>query len=133
MSKLITGARMPFFVTDIVNYYTLAAVDFSPIDDTPAIFSATEEDLYIKNGFMFYNATDNSGIAYVVTWNEFQIHRQQQNRALVTNAQVLALCTPVAVYLASGDWCMTPVVKVFNIQNGQYLSTVTMINIGTIR
>jgi len=130
MQTLRTGARTPFFATDITYYHNLAG-DFSPIENAPIAFTDTQEEVYIKSGFFVKNATDNTGFVNVVTWNEFQIHRQQSNRDLVTNIQVLALCTPVPIYLISGDWTETPIVKVFS-TTGQ-VSTVTMINVGTIR
>jgi len=131
MQTLRTGARTPFFATDITYYHNLTVGDFSPIENQPAAFTDSEEEVYIKSGFLVKNATDTAGLVYVVTWNEFQIHRQQSNRNLVTNLQVLALCAPVVIYLTSGDWTETPIVKVFSTK-GQ-VSTVSMINVGTIR
>jgi hypothetical protein len=133
MSKLRTGARTPFFASDIILYQNLALSNVSPIENQPAVYSDSEEDMFIKNGFLIANATDTAGLAYVVTWEQFQIVRTRQNRALVTNAQVLALCVPIAVYLASGDWCMTPIVKVFATTNQTYPTTVAYVNVGTVR
>ncbi len=133
MDQLRTGARMPFLGTDITHYVDLAASDFSPIENQPAALTDTQEDVYIKNGFIAENATDTAGLLYVVTWNEFQIHRQRSNRALVTNTQVLALCTPIQVYVASGSYCMTPLVKVYATTDQSYPSVVTKVNILTIR
>ena len=133
MSKLRTGARTPFLGTDIVDYHDMAT-DFSPIDDLPAIPTLAEQSAYevfMKSGFLAQNASDTAGLLSVVTWNEFQIHRTRANRLLVTDATVLALCTPVSIYLASGDWTMTPIVKAFA-TTGQ-VTTVTFINVGTIR
>jgi hypothetical protein len=133
MQTLRTGARTPFFATDITHYVSIATADFSPIEDQPAALTATQEELYTKSGFIVSNATDNSGVVYVITWNEFQIHRTQSNRALVTDLQVLALCTPIRIYLASGDWTMTPIVKVYADNNQTTPSTVVTINVGTVR
>jgi len=133
MSKLSTGARTPFFADNITFYGSIALANFSPIEDQPAVFTATQEEVYTKNGFLAMNATDNSGLVYVITWNEFQIHRAQTNHALVADLAVLALCTPVAIYLASGDWTMTPIVKVFADNDQTYPSTVVTLNIGTVR
>lgn len=131
MQTLRTGARTPFFATDITYYHSLAG-DFSPIENAPAAFTDSAEELYIKNGFVICNATDTAALAYVITWEEFQYHRSRSNKTLVSNATVLGLCTPVAVYLPSGGWCMTPVVKVFDTA-GDNASVVTHINVGTIR
>ena len=133
MTTLRTGARVPFFSSDITHYHALATTDFSPIEDAGGTFSATQTDVFIKNGFIVFNATDTAGLVYVVTWEEFQTHRQQSNKSLVTDTAVLALCTPVAVYVPSGSAAFTPVVKVFADNDGTYTSTVTHINIGTIR
>jgi hypothetical protein len=133
MSTLITGARTPFFVTDITYYFTLGTGDFSPIEDVPVALTATEEDLYIKNGFVVSNATDTAGYAWCITWDEFQIHRQASNRDLVTNLQVLALCAPVRIYLTAGAWTMTPIVKVYSTGDKSYTSEPAYINVGTIR
>ena len=133
MDTLRTGARTPFFATDITHYHDLTAGDFDPIGDTPDTLSDTQEDVFIHNGFLVKNATDDAGLVYVVTWNEFEVHRTQSNMSLVTYFQVLALCTPIAVYLPSGGWCETPVVKVYATSDQTYPSTVEIINIGTIR
>ena len=135
MQTLRTGARTPFFATDIVDYHNMAT-HYSPIDDLPAIPTLAElsaYEVFLKSGFLAANATDTAGLIYVVTWNEFQTHRQQSNINLVTDVQVLALCAPVAIYLASGDWTMTPIVKIFATDNQTYPTVVTYVNIGTIR
>jgi hypothetical protein len=153
MDTLITAARTPFFCTDITYYHDLLLSDFSPIEDIPDVFTDTEEEVYIKNGFLASNASDTAGIIYVITWEEFQIHRTQSNRLLVTNLQVLDLCAGIAIYLTSGAWTMTPLVKVFMIEGEEpvflpkvgigpdwpewpdWVGTVPIeyINIGTIR
>jgi len=151
MDKLRTGARTPFFCTDITYYHNLAVSSFSPIEDIPDVFTDTEEDVYIKSGFLAANATDTAGVIYVITWNEYQIQRAQNNRTLVTNEQVLALCNGMQIYLAAGDWTMTPLVKVFGLEDEEPVflpkvgiggpewpgwpdvGVVEYINIGTIR
>ena len=135
MQTLRTGARTPFFATDIVDYHSMAT-HYSPIDDLPGVPTLAElsaYEVFLKSGFLAANATDTAGLAYVVTWNEFQLHRQEANRDLVADVTVLALCAPVAIYLASGDWTMTPIVKIFATENQTYPTTVTYVNIGTIR
>ena len=133
MNTLRTGARTPFFATDIPTYYDLTADDFSPIEDLPGVPTLAELsacEVYIKSGFLVANATDDAGIVYVITWNEFQVHKRHR----YTDAQTLALCAPIQIYLASGDWTMTPVVKVFQTtEQAEYPSTIDYINIGTIR
>jgi hypothetical protein len=133
MTTLRTGARVPFFSSDITHYHALATTDFSPIEDAGGTFSATQTDVFIKNGFIVFNATDTAGLVYVITWEEFQTHRQESNKSLVSDSAVLALCTPVAVYIPSGGAVFTPVVKVFAGDTQGAASTVTHINIGTIR
>jgi len=133
METLRTGARTPFFVSDITYYFTLGTGDFSPIEDVPAVLTETQEELYIKNGFIVSNATDTAGYVWCITWHEFQLHRLESNRDLVTNAQVLALCTPIQIYIASGYWTMTPIVKVYSTGDKQYTSEPAYINIGIIR
>lgn len=113
MTTLRTGARVPFFSSDITHYHDLSTTDFSPIEDTGGTFSATQTDVFIKNGFIVFNATDTAGLVYVITWEEFQTHRQQSNKSLVSDTAVLALCTPVAVFVPGGGAVFTPVVKVF--------------------
>jgi len=132
MSTLRTGARTPFFATNITNYHSLAS-DFSPIDNSPAVYSDSEEDVYIKNGFLIKNATDTAGLLYVVTWETFEAAWSGVNQALVTRATVLATINPVDVYLASGQWLECPVVKVFATDDQSFPSVVTHINVGTIR
>ena len=129
---LRTGAETPFFCTDITHYVVLGTGDFSPIEDSPDTFSATEEDVYIKNGFLINNASDTAGYAYCITWEEFQMRRQVSNRSLVNNAGVLALCTPVRIYLASGEWCPTPLVKVYSTYD-KFMTEISHCNVGTIR
>jgi len=133
MAKLRTNVRTPFFVTNITYYFTLGTGNFSPIDDVPDTFTDSEEEVYIKSGFLAKNATDDSGYLWCVTWEEYQIHRTQQNIDLVTNVQVLALCTPIQIYLSSGEWTGTPIVKVYSTGDKDYTSELAYINIGTIR
>lgn len=133
MSKLRTGARTPFFATSITNYHHLTTGNFSPIDNAPAVYSDSEEDMYIHNGFLIKNATDTAGLAYCVTWEQFQAARLRANRALVTNATVLAAINPVACYLTSGQWLECPVVKVFATTSQTFPTTITYINVGTVR
>jgi len=132
MDKLITGARTPFFCTDITHYVVLGISDFSPIENVPNALTDTQEEVYIKNGFLACNASDTSGYIYCITWNEFKIHQQQSNKTLLTNANILALCTPVQIYLTSGEWCATPLVKVYSTYD-KYMTQVSHVNIGTIR
>jgi len=133
MQTLRTGARTPFFATDITHYVTVATAAFSPIEDAPAAFTASAEETYIKSGFIIMNASATAGLARCITWQEFQLHRLRSNRDLVTDTQVLALCTPVAIYLSESQWTMTPIVKVFAGNDQTYPSTVTYINVGTVR
>ena len=144
---LRTGARVPFLATDCTYYFMLGAGNFSPIDDVPDVMTATQEDVYIKNGFLISNATDTAGFVWVVTWEEYQAQRQRANRTLVTNAQVLALCNAVEVYLESGGFIDTPIVMVYSeaeeisykaarlIIDDPYLGSVEIeyINVWTIR
>jgi hypothetical protein len=146
MDKLRTGARTPFFCTDITFYVDLTASAFSPIEDVPVAFTDSEEEVYIKSGFLACNATDTAGLLYVITWNEYQVWRTQSNRALVTNEQVLAMCNSIPLYLPSGEWTGTPLVKIFDaIEEPEFLPRVGIpggwpvifpivyVNIGTIR
>ena len=132
MNTQRTGARTPFFCDDITHYVSVAAADFSPIENVPA-GTLVREDTYIKNGFLAMNATATAGLLYCITWQEFQLHRLRSNRNLVTNTQVLALCTPVAIYVSECNWTMTPIVKIFAGTNQTYPTTVVTVNIGTIR
>jgi hypothetical protein len=129
MSTLRTGARTPFFASDITHYHNLSTTTFSPLEDLGGTFSATQEDEYIKNGFLIMNATDTAGLISVITWEEFDRHRSRSNKALVTNAAVLALCTAVTVYVPSGGFIYTPIVKAFT--GGT--TTVVTANICTVR
>jgi len=131
MQTLRTGARTPFFATNITHYHDLAG-DFSPIDNLPAALTDSAEDVYIKNGFLVKNATDNAGLVYVVTKEAFELAWSRVNKALVTRITVLATLVPVAVYLTSGQWLECPVVKVQDTV-APYASTVLLINVGTIR
>jgi len=133
MSELRTGARTPFFATDCTHYFTLGTGNFDPINDLPNALTATQEDVYIKNGFLVSNATDTAGYVWCVTWNEYQMHRLQSNKTLLTNVQILALCTPMRIYLTSGSFTMTPVVMVYSTGDKDYTSEPAYLNIWTIR
>jgi hypothetical protein len=132
MATLRTGARTPFYATNCTYYFVLGTGNFSPIDDVPDVLIDTEEDVYIKNGFLASNATDDSGYLWVVTWDEFQTHRQS-NRSLVSNAQALALCTPIRIYIPSGSFTPTPIVKVYSTGDKDYTSELSHINVWQIR
>ena len=136
MTTLRTGARTPFFASDITDYHDLTSGDFSPIEDmsaTPTLAELSACDVFIKNGFLVQNASSAGGLISVITWTEFQIHRSQSNKSLVDDEAVLALCTPVSVYTASGDFVLTPVVKVFATDDQTSPSVIETIGIGTIR
>jgi hypothetical protein len=50
----------------------------------------------------------------------------------LTNLAVLALCAPVRIYLTSGEWCPTPLVKVYSTYD-EFMTEVSHVNVGTIR
>ena len=133
MQTLQSGVRAPFFATDCTHYFTLGTGNFDPINDLPNALTATQEDVYIKNGFLASNATDTAGYIWCVTWNEYQMHRLRSNKTLLTNVQILALCTPMQIYLTSGGFTMTPIVMVYSTGDAQYTSEPAYLNIWTIR
>ena len=130
MQTLSGGAKVPFFCDDIPYYFDLTSGNFSPIEDAPVAFDATTTDIYIKNGFLVKNATENAGYIYAVTWRQYKNDGQNSLNDMFTGAAIV----PRQIYLLGGEWTMTPVVKVFAADDDQeYDSTVTTINIGTIR
>lgn len=117
---LRTGARYPLWFEDIPDYVDISAADFSPIED--GALEDTEIEVYTKSGFGVKNATEDAGYIYAVTWHQYEANRRD-----------LTGIVPRQIYLLGGDWALTPLVKVFAGDDDEYASTVTTINVGTIR
>jgi hypothetical protein len=130
-----TGRQIPFWFEDILDYASIATTDFDPIATYVGGSKATSDlsklNKYIKGGFGVKNATDNSGYIYAVTWAQFQDYIST-NRGVVPANYTLAGIVPRQIFLASGEWCLTPIVKVFKDNDGTYASTVATINTGRI-
>lgn len=130
-----TGRQIPFWFEDILNYASIATTDFDPIATYQAGSMASADlsklNMYVKGGFGVKNATDNSGYIYAVTWAQFQTYLNQ-NKGVLPASWTLAGIVPRQIFLAAGEWCVTPIVKVFKDNDGTYASTVVTINTGRI-
>lgn len=118
---------MPLWFTDILDpaadldtTIAIATVDIDPL--TSEDFTDAEVALLTENGFAVCNTGDDTGTLYAVTY--FQYMR---------NKKSLTGIVPRKITLASGDWCLTPVIKVFAGDDANYATTVTAVNIGIIR
>lgn len=140
------GSQEPLWFESIGDYTSIATADFDPIatfqaGDTTSLSRRSTMNKYIKSGFGVKNATDNSGVIYAITWQQFDDYRKA-NKAIEdshkttgvtpTNYDLSGL-TPVEIQLAAGEWCVTPLIKVFADNDATYKSTVTTINIGIIK
>jgi len=134
--RLLThgGGEYPLWFNNITDYASIAVADFSPVA-TYLAGAATSVRLsacnvYIKHGFAVKNATENAGYIWAITWTDYQGY-------LATNKEnplVITSITPRQIYLLAGEWCLTPVIKVFAGNDGSgHASTVATINVGTIR
>jgi hypothetical protein len=129
------GASIPFWFEDILNYVSIATANFDPIATyqasakTTLLLSTMNE--YVANGFGVKNATDNSGYIYAVTWSQYDNYLR--THASITPATIdLSAIVPRQIHLIGGEWCVTPIVKVFAGNDGTYASTVVTINVGRI-
>ena len=134
MLTLRGGGRFPFWFEDITDYVSIAAANFHPIgvyQATPTSATLSHMYTHVKNGFGVKNATDNNGYIYAVTWSQFQDYIKA-NRRLAETAWDIGSIIPRQIHLAAGEWCVTPIVKVYADNDATYPSTVVTINIGRI-
>ena len=137
MSRILNrnGAEVPFWFDCITDYASIATSAFDPIAtyqggaQTAALLSTM--NMYVANGFGVKNATDNSGYIYAITWCQYNDYKIK-NQAITPATINLAGITPRQIHLSAGEWCVTPIVKVFADNDGTYPSTVTTINVGRI-
>ena len=102
--------------------------DFSPIEDAGGTFSATQTDVFIKNGFIVFNATDTAGLVYVVTWEEFQTHQATEQQVACDRYCGIGTMYSVAVYVPSGRRSIYSVVKVFAGNDGNIILLLSRIS-----
>jgi hypothetical protein len=128
------GGRYPFWFENITDYYDLSSGNFDPVGDYQAsgMTDADESVMwsYVKNGFGVKNATDDSGILKVVTWSDFDAY-VKANKDMTAADYVMASITTRTVQLSAGEWCVTPIVKVYEYDETS-VSTILTINIGRI-
>jgi hypothetical protein len=125
--SIANGVSMPLWFADILDpavdlsgTWAIATEDIDPI--TSSSFTASEKDLLISNGFAVCNVADAAGIVYAVTYFQY-----------MKNKYSLTGLIPRKIALAAGDWCLTPVVKIFAGNHASYATTVTALNIGVIK
>lgn len=115
------SGKFPLWFDDI-EAASIAAADFDPI--TTLDVPATEHEIgrYSRNGFGVKNGTETAAFIRAVTLAQYR-----------ANHNSLTGVVPRTIYLNGGDWCLTPVVKVFAANDATYPSTgMTNINVGWI-
>lgn len=136
MSRIMlrSGAAMPLWMEDITDYASIATANFDPLatyQATPTSANLSHMYSHLKSGFAVKNATDNSGYIYAITWNQLETYLKA-NKGLVETSWSYSGIVPRQIHLAAGEWCVTPLAKVFADNDGTYASTVTTINVGRI-
>lgn len=122
MAVMFDNQKFPLWFDDI-EAVSIASADFNPITDLGAV-PATEHQVgrYIRNGFGVRNGSETAAFIRAITLAQYRAN----NKSLVG-------IVPRTIYLNGGDWCLTPVVKVFAANSGTYPSTgMTNVNIGLI-
>lgn len=117
MAVMFDSGKFPLWFDDIIAF-DISTTDFDPI--------ATEADhdigQYTRNGFGVKNGTETAAFIRAVTLAQYR-----------ANHKSLTGIVPRTIYLNGGDWCLTPVVKIFAADDGTYPSTgMTNINVGLI-
>lgn len=120
MAVMFDSGKFPLWFDDIIAF-DISTTDFDPI--------ATEADhdigQYTRNGFGVKNGTETAAFIRAVTLAQF---RANHNSTTLPVGE-----EPRTIYLNGGDWCLTPVVKVYAADDATYPSTgMTDINIGLI-
>ena len=110
------NASFPLWFNDIEYHNLVTPADFDPL----VTAAAHDVGLYIRNGFAVKNATANVGHIYAVTLAQY-----------LANHKSVTGIVPRRIDLDGYDWCLTPIVKVFDTV-APYASTVTAINVGII-
>jgi hypothetical protein len=137
MTRLLTrtGSSLPLWFEDILAYSSIATANVDPIATYQASSMATSDlstmNEYVAHGFGVKNATDNSGYIYAITFSQFESYLKQ-NRGILPASWSLSGIVPRQIHLAAGEWCVTPIVKVFKDNDNTYASTVVTVNIGRI-
>jgi hypothetical protein len=107
------GRNTPFFIDDY-EYYSIATVDFSPIEDP----SLTESEIgkYVDKGFLVMPHAD--GTVYGITW-----------RAYHNNGNDLTGLVPKIYKGKDAEWIPCRYVKVFASNDDNYKTIATTINV----
>ena len=130
-----TGSSLSLWFEDILAYSSIATANVDPIAVYQAGSMATSDlslmNEYVAHGFGVKNATDTAGYIYAITFSQFESYLKQ-NRGILPVNYVLTGIVPRQIHLAAGEWCVTPIVKVFKDNDGTYPSTITTVNIGRI-
>lgn len=127
------GASYVWF-EDITDYVSIATANFHPLgvyQATPTAATLSHMYTHLKNGFGVKNATDNSGYIYAVTWSQYDAY-VKANRGIAETAWDIGNIVPRQIHLLAGEWCVTPIAKVYADNDATYPSTVATINIGRI-
>lgn len=135
--RLLTdsGFSLPLWFKDFLGYQGIATTAYDPIATYQASAKTTTNEatlnVAIKGGFAVKNATENAGVIYAVTLTQFEDYLAL-NKGITKANWSLTGITPRAIYLAAGEWALTPLVKVYAGNHGAYPSTVVTINVARI-
>jgi hypothetical protein len=122
-SGAFQNSDFPFWADDI-EYWSIAVQNFEP----PTQQTQYNIGKYMNHGFMVKNATANAGFICAITW--YQYKRDGHNSYIDFRTGVAIV--PRRIDLAAHDWCLTPLAKVFAVNDQTYGSTITAINVGKI-
>lgn len=131
------GGSYPLWFSDLAGLYSVATMAFDPFAtyNASAKTASDESDLrkYVKNGFGVKNATDASVDIYVITWEQYQDYLTTHKETPYDDTLIHTI-TARQVQLGAGEWCLTPVVKVYAANDGDYspLAGATYIQVGII-
>jgi hypothetical protein len=131
-----TGSPLPLWFRDILSYSSIGTVAIDPVATYQASAKATSNlslmNEYVAHGFGVKNATDTAAYIFAITLAQYESY-VTQNRGILPANYVLTGITPRQIHLAAGEWCLTPIVKVFaGNAGGGFASTVTVVNVGLI-
>lgn len=130
-----TGSSLPLWFEDIPVYQSIATADYDPIATYQASLMDSSDltlmNSLVAHGFGVKNATEDAGYIYAITLNQY-LDYLSENKGIEAVDIDLSGIVPRQIQLMGGEWCVTPIVKVFADDDVTYASTVVTVNIGRI-
>ena len=118
MAVVFQQPQLPIWF-DHIESASIATANYDPIVTLAGLKTLGH---FTSNGFGLKNGTETAAFIRAITLAQYRMNRNS--------------CTgvvPTTIHLNGGDWCLTPLIKVFAANDGTYPSTgMTTVDIGWI-